>query len=283
MAGINRTNLTKYGTAVVIAVLVTIVCCLLGINVDTGAVSDVTAAVDARQSVQTGEELLEQPGRLQGRSEQIIHHTGYTVSYNSDWCIPNWVAYELTAEETRGENERCEKFEPDPDVKGRTAYFYDYNGSGYDRGHMAPAGDMKWSGKAMYESFYLSNICPQDKDLNHGDWNDLENRIRGWARKKGPIYVVCGPLMEDNPKRIGKNKVAVPAGFFKAVLRRNSNGEYTAIAFVFRNKAGHNKLSSYACTIDEVEDIAKMDLFPALDDRIETKVESVFNLSDWNL
>ena len=108
------------------------------------------------------------------RSEQVIRHEGYTVSYNSDYKIANWVAYELTAEEAKSKKtERSNKFVPDPMVKGATATNEDYTRTGYDRGHMAPAGDMKWSAKAMRESFYFSNICPQKPALNRGIWKEL--------------------------------------------------------------------------------------------------------------
>lgn len=117
------------------------------------------------------------------RSEQVIRHEGYTVSYNSDYKIANWVAYELTAEEAKSKKtERSNKFVPDPMVKGATATNEDYTRTGYDRGHMAPAGDMKWSAKAMRESFYFSNICPQKPALNRGIWKELEEQSRLWAK-----------------------------------------------------------------------------------------------------
>ena len=100
-------------------------------------------------------------------SQQIIRHEGYTVSYNSDYRVANWVAYELTSTEAKSKkNERSNKFVRDPQVKGASAENGDYTRTGYDRGHLAPAGDMKWSAKAMRESFYLSNITPQKPGLN---------------------------------------------------------------------------------------------------------------------
>ena len=109
---------------------------------------------------------------------QIIEHIGYKVSYNQTWCIPNWVAYELTKIEVEGQFPRRGSFCPDPYVKGYSAETSDYSNSGYDRGHMAPAADMKWSEKVMLESFYLTNICPQNKNLNSGLWLALEERAR---------------------------------------------------------------------------------------------------------
>ena len=115
--------------------------------------------------------------------EHIIEYNGFTVSYNHTTLVPNWVAYELTDEEVVGQISRADKFVPDPDIKGRCSTTDDYKGSGYDRGHMAPAGDMKWDAKAMEESFYTTNICPQNHNLNSGDWKELEEQVVCYADK----------------------------------------------------------------------------------------------------
>ncbi len=226
--------------------------------------------------------LVEIPKVKDNRQEQIIQHTGYTVSYNPDWCIPNWVAYELTRAEANGTGERGNRFEPDPDVKGASPTYKDYSSSKYDRGHMAPAGDMKWDQTAMQECFYLSNICPQDHNLNSGDWNELEMKIRYWARKFGNVYIACGPIMSNNPETIGYNNVAVPDAFFKVCLCQ-INGSWQAIGFVFQNKAGHQRLSYYSKSVDEVEKITGIDFFPNLEDDLENKVESSVSISAWGL
>ncbi|MDD4115593.1 MAG: DNA/RNA non-specific endonuclease, partial [Massilibacteroides sp.] len=114
-------------------------------------------------------EGAEIPVLKNGQREQIIQHEAYTVSYNANFKIPNWVAYELTEENVKNARvKRHNKFLPDPQVKGGTALNEDYSRTGYDRGHMVPAGDMKWSEKVMRETFYFSNICPQNRGLNAG-------------------------------------------------------------------------------------------------------------------
>lgn len=213
--------------------------------------------------------------------EEIIEHTGYTVSHNSKWKIPNWVGYELTKKELYGTNPRNDSFAPDPMVKGNKAELSDYKNSGYDRGHMAPAADMKWSKKVMKESFYLSNICPQNQSLNRGDWNDLEEKVRSWAKRDSAIIVVCGPIVSKRPNKIGNN-VAVPESFFKVILSPYKNNPQ-AIGFIMPNQAGNNPLSKYAMSVDEVEEITKYDFFSALPDDIEKKVECSYNLKYWNL
>ena len=126
---------------------------------------------------------MELPLPLEDRAEQIIKHEGYTVSYNKNWRLPNWVAYELIRDELRGTVSRTDKFVVDPYVNGVSATNADYRRSGFDRGHMAPAADMTWSETAMKESFYFSNMCPQNPGLNRGAWKDLEESIRKWVKK----------------------------------------------------------------------------------------------------
>ena len=220
-----------------------------------------------------------------GRASQVIKHSAYVVSYNDNWKLPNWVAYELTESETMGEAERCNGFSPDPKVKGDAVVHKDYsnNPGKYDRGHMAPAADMKWSDEAMQESFYTTNICPQNASLNRGDWNDIEELVRDYAKQYGSVYIVCGPIVSNSPAYMGNyHDIAIPDAFYKAILRQKGDS-WTAIGFVCENKAGSKPLLSYITTIDEIEEMANIDLFHSIPDEIEEKIESNDNISDWTL
>lgn len=219
--------------------------------------------------------------RVRKHSQQI-EHKAYTVDYNEEWRLPNWVAYSLTDQQTKGPVERYNKFMPDPQVKGATAQFWDYRNSAYDRGHMVPAGDMKWDQTAMMECFYLSNICPQNHALNEGDWNYLENRVRGWANFFGKVYVACGPIVSEHPAVIGENCIAVPDSFFKVVLC-DMRGEWNAIGFVYPNNGTPHNLSFYCRTVDQVEEITGIDFFPGLPDDIENSVEKTYNKESWRI
>lgn len=215
--------------------------------------------------------------------EQVIEHIGYTVSYNPNWLVPNWVAYELTVDETGGEQERSNHFKPDPLVEGDPVVTSDYSKSGYDRGHMAPAADMKWSEQAMRESFYMTNICPQLHNLNAGDWKDLEEMARSWAQQYGSIYIACGPIVEADYPTIGKtHTIAVPAAFYKVFLRQTNKG-WTSIGFIMPNQAGNRPLMTYMLTVDEVEAQTGLDFFYNLPDSIEAQVESDYDISYWTL
>ena len=218
---------------------------------------------------------LEIPVDLKGRKEIRIKRIGYTVSYNNEYKTPYWVAWELKRSETKGDEERMSKFMPDPDLPEPRADHNDYTNSGYDRGHMAPAADMKWSKQAMEESFYMSNICPQNQKLNRDDWGSLEDVCRKWARKYGTVYIACGPIYDKKrPKCIGKHKVAVPDRFFKVVLIYNRKNPI-AMGFLFDNKPHHQALSKYMVSVDLVEEITGLDFFSRLPDSVENKIEAI--------
>ena len=119
------------------------------------------------------------PLLLNNLSEQILYRKGYVVSYNKDNKIPNWVAWHLTDDHTSGPVLRPNRaWHEDLDVPSPRAYFNDYSGTGWSRGHMCPAGDNKWDEEAMYESFLMTNCCPQNPNLNSGVWNQIEISCR---------------------------------------------------------------------------------------------------------
>lgn len=220
------------------------------------------------------------PISMTPQQEQIIRHTGYTVSYNKELKLPNWVSYELTREETKGKEKRNNRFIADPLVKGIIATNADYARSGYDKGHMAPAADMKWSPQAMKESFYFSNMCPQHPQLNRRGWKNLEEKIRDWAIADSAIIIICGPIITKQPKTIGKNKVAVPQQYFKVVLSPFVK-PMRAIGFLFNNRQALEPLSTYAVTVDSIERLTNMDFFASLPDEIENKIEAEENYFQW--
>ena len=215
--------------------------------------------------------------------EQIIEYLGFTVSYNANTRLPNWVAYELTQSEVLGEIPRSKHFYQDPKVRGLQADNDDYRNSGWDKGHMCPAGDMKWSKQAMDESFYFTNICPQNSNLNRGDWKDLEEKCRELAQRYGNIYIVCGAIIgEARNGQLGYNRVTIPDAFYKVLLVETAKG-YEGLGFYFDNSAGSRRLSYYAKSIDYIEEITNIDFFYQLPDDIEEKIESQYSLESWGI
>ncbi|MBP3227692.1 MAG: DNA/RNA non-specific endonuclease [Bacteroidaceae bacterium] len=228
----------------------------------------------------SSETRLEIPVTAPGVDTMRLERTGYAVDYNPTWRIPNWVAYELTRKEANGKGKRSGGFEPDPAVGSQSADNSDYKGSGYSRGHMAPAGDMKWDKKAMRESFLLTNICPQDYNLNSGVWEDLESELRHRARQWGKAYIVCGPIVGKNHKTIGQNRVCVPDSFFKVVCWQQDS-TWHCKAFVFPNRDVSGSYHDYSTTVDAVESRTGHDFFSLLPDDIEQAIEATDNKGDW--
>lgn len=225
-------------------------------------------------------EVRTDSGRQPLPSEEL-RYAGMDVSFNPERHIPNWVAWELTADETAGDVKRTNRFVSDPGVAASATYD-DYRGSGYDRGHMAPAGDMKWSREAMDETFYFTNICPQSKQLNTGAWRKLEEKCRKWARRDSAIVIVCGPVNADPvAERIGRSGVAVPRRFFKVVLAPYAMPP-RGIGFIMDNAPVEGGMAAAAVSIDEVERVTGLDFFFQLPDEIESVVEAQNNFNDWN-
>lgn len=217
---------------------------------------------------------------------ELICHTGFALSYNRDTNCANWVAWELTREEARSkEVERVKEFNADPSVpKANRVEWYDYRQSGFDRGHMCPAGDMRWSMNAMMDCFFMSNICPQAKELNQKWWEHVERACRRWAGKEGSVYICCGPIYDKKSKAryIGKDtKVRVPDGFFKVVLSLQK-GKEKAIGFVYRNNNERQTMEDAAMSVDEVEKLTGYDFFPTVEKGLQDRLEATYDLRKWN-
>ncbi len=154
--------------------------------------------------------------------------------------------------------------------------------SGYDRGHMCPSGDNKWSEQAQEESFLMTNMCPQVHNLNAGDWNEMEGQCRKWAKEYGDIYIVCGPILyRTKHKTIGQDKVVVPEAFFKVVLRMGSNPR--AIGFIYKNQEGNRPKGDYVNSIAQIERITGIQFFSGMSAKQKQSLEKNVNLSDWGL
>ncbi len=216
--------------------------------------------------------------------EEIVKHAGYTLSYNEQHEQANWVAYELTDTETVKQFNRTDRFKPDPAVKTHTADNIDYQGFGYDRGHLAPAADMGWSAITMDESFYFSNMSPQEPSFNRGIWKKMEDLVRSWAVEYKAVYVVVGPVLKPNLHKIGvETKVSVPEYYYKVVLDKVSHPA-KGLAFLIQNHSSSEPLSTFAFSIDSVESLTGIDFFPLLPDEEEHNLESNLCIPcwDWN-
>ena len=236
---------------------------------------------------------------------QLLYRKAYTTSYNRDTRCPNWVMWQLTREHTNGPYPR--KGVPYYDDNGvmlgvgevtsktlRNGYVVDKqagpprqehddwtkNVFNMSHGHMCPAGDCRWSKTAVNQTFLLTNICPQDRALNNGDWKQLEDKCRKWANKYGSVYIVAGPIFYNRTIRtIGENKVRVPDAFFKVVLCMK--GTPKAIGFIYPNNGEHHPMNHYVRTVDEVERVTGIDFFSNLPQKTEKAVECCADITSW--
>lgn len=214
-------------------------------------------------------------------TKDIVIHKGYAFSYHEKYESAEWVAYELKASELRSTDYKRPFFVQDPAVKTGSADWRNYKKSGYDKGHLCPAGDRKYSKQAFEETFYTSNISPQKHDFNSGIWNRLEQKVRYWSQKYDGIYVVTGGVLNENLKTIGREKVAVPDYFYK-VLLDNDRGTYKMIGFLVPHRDSNAPLYEFVVSVDVIEKMTGIDFFPQLDDRIENQLEKSADYKAWS-
>ncbi|AFL80075.1 DNA/RNA endonuclease G, NUC1 [Aequorivita sublithincola DSM 14238] len=244
------------------------------IDSDTKSTSK-TSSTTQRNSEEFGESFL--PASTTGA---IVKHNAFTLSYSEENEQSEWVAYELKKSDlSKNEFERP-YFEIDNKVKTISADWRNYKNSGYDRGHLCPAGDRKMSFEAYNETFLTSNISPQNHNFNAGIWNRLEQKVRYWAQKYDGVYVVTGGVLKGNMNTIGDENVSVPNQFYKIVVDV-TDGKHKAIAFLIPNKASDKSFYKYAVSIDEIEAITKIDFFPNLPFPIEDDMEAMLDLKAW--
>ena len=207
--------------------------------------------------------------------EQLVRHNAFFSSYNPKHRIPNYVVHIVTKDILYGNQTRSNDFRPDPFIKQNMSDSADYWNSGYDRGHLAPSADFKWNKKALSESYYYSNIIPQNPALNQNTWNKLEMQVREWAIDNSELIVVTGPVIKPDLPKIpqGSFKVSIPEYIYKIVLDYYPPS-YKAIAFLYANKNEPYNLDKHIVSVDSIEKLTGIDFFPKLNDSLENKLEA---------
>jgi len=216
-------------------------------------------------------------------ADTILSYAGFHLAYNEHYEQAAWVAYVLTREEIeQGEIERTDNFRSDTFILTGSASPKDYRGSGFDRGHLAPAGDMKWSREAMSQSFLMSNMSPQLPAFNRGIWRRLETEVRNWAMEKDSLYVITGPLFTASDSLIGENGVGVPGHYFK-VLVDLSPPDHDMIAFLLPHSGSSDELLQFALPVDSLEQLSGYDFFSeAPDQDVISWLEGLLIPGNWN-
>lgn len=269
----------KQVTAHKVAGAFTLIVSFLFTILSQGAYAQTTESTDGRRWA----DMYELPA-FSGRKgqEQVVRRIGYTVSFNPGLRVPNWVAWIITRDRMDNpvtSRPDSDAFVPDPEVSNCPDRQYNYKKYRYERGHICPAADNRWSEEAMADCFYMSNICPMSVKLNHDVWNSVEDLSRKWAQNiyRTTIYVVGGIVPSTAgkgdkgiPAYVGMDDdIAVPLKVFKALLRNDPGNGWTAIGYIF-DQTGTAEIK----TVDEIEELTGFDLFHNLPDNIERKVEA---------
>lgn len=208
--------------------------------------------------------------------EKIVFHKGFALVYNEKYEQAAWVGYMLTRDRVNAQGKKSNNFREDPALATRSAQLDDYHGSGFDRGHLCPSGSMKWDFTVNDETFFLSNMSPQDHSFNSGIWNTIEDRVRNWSRTYDTIYVFTGPIFSDDMTTIGRNRVAVPKAFYKVVYCPASQQAIGLIVPHIQQKAQWHE---FAVPVDEVETRTGINFLKGIAN--EDSVEKSFNISFW--
>lgn len=220
---------------------------------------------------------------------ELVVHAGYALEHSGDLKIPLWVCERMDPSKLNGPFPRKDNFRSDPDLTGPRSELSDYKGSGYARGHHAPAEDFNTSSELMSDSFFLSNMSPQLGSVNSGAWAKLEARVRRWVGEDQVTWIITGVLLYDPAEddsatadgwvdyyTIGAG-VAVPTHLFKIVVSEDGAGNVRSTAYVVPNEklpSGY-KIDDYRKPIRWIEERAGIDFMPDLDPSEAQRLEAV--------
>ncbi len=219
-----------------------------------------------------------------GRADLTVDHVGFALGYSKAHLQPRWVAYRLTKEQLSNVvSERSQNYFQDRQCFPGLVATPDYKRLECDLGHMAPAGDMKWSAQAELESFYFSNICPQRQGFNRGIWKVLEGVVRGFSFSEGRIFVVTGPVLSSKiatpDSSSGRPLIPIPEYFYKVVF--DETPPKKMIGFVIPHKEGLHGVRNYACNVDHVEMLTGLDFFKEIPKKEQDELEKTFDIKQW--
>jgi endonuclease G len=212
---------------------------------------------------------------LPSNMTQYICKTNYAVHYRYDTKTAEYVVEHVSLEDITGPAKRKDDFRPDPAIpRQHQSRLEDYVGTGYDRGHLAPGANNTVNDQIMSESFFLSNMVPQNPNHNRGIWRILELTIRDWVLAGKDIYVITGTAYAQGATAVGPNNVGVPTHMWKVVVDRKG---VKGIGFFLPNAPiPVADLPKYVVTIRQIEEITGINFHPQLPpqlERIETQVD----------
>lgn len=202
--------------------------------------------------------------------DQVSSHTHYEICYSNKHKQALWTFHKLELSSINGNTSRTNNFRADPNIDGPVDNT-DYRGSGFDRGHLVPAGDMKLNYTSMSESFFMSNMSPQRPGFNRGIWRSLEMGLRSMVSKLGPAYIVTAPILASDLKQI-YSEVSIPNYFYKIAYFPESD---VMKAYLIENKTQSGfKYFEFQVTVDFIEQITGIDFFSSMEAQQQERLES---------
>ncbi len=250
--------------------------------------------IDSLKLIACGDSLKGIGYPISKNKVETWEHSAMVIGFSCEEKLPAWVFHVITPDILSGNVKRKDRFRNDPKATCIVGTFEDYSKTsiidgkkksksyGYDRGHLAPSADFKWSEIALDESFYYTNMTAQTRDFNRISWNNLESKVRQ-SLESTPCnhYVVTGPILNDySGVTGGTNDIPVPNYFYKAIVRLG--GKPSGIGFIMPNEKCEKPLASYIVTIDSIEKLTGLNLFPVIDKELQDKIEAQANFNDWN-
>ncbi|MBC8266212.1 MAG: DNA/RNA non-specific endonuclease [Flavobacteriales bacterium] len=209
----------------------------------------------------------------------VVNHTYYTLCYNEKHEQAAWVYYVLCDSMILGNAKRKNYFSKDALVFSGTPSHNSYTNSGYDRGHLLPAADMKWNQLAMDETFLMSNVSPQNPYFNqNGLWRKLESKVREWAENRKELIVIVGGVLSDGLPKLDGEDISIPKYYFKIILDKT---DFSSSSFLLENSNTSGLLSDFVVSVDSIERISGLDFFTFLPDSLENRIEKSADLSAW--
>ena len=222
------------------------------------------------------------PKDIPSAAREKVAHLAFTLNYDHDHKNARWVAYELTPDRLVNCAQRdSHRFVVDIKLSERSADPNDYKNTGYDRGHLVPAGDMKWSEEVMRQSFITSNITPQTPSMNRGRWSMLETLVRAWAMESEQTFIITGPVLNEHLDQLPGSPISIPDYHYKVILSKKNN-QWRGIGFLMDQAPVGMQLEAFVFPIREIENLTGINFFPHLS-KIESRtLEEAVQLPQWN-
>lgn len=227
---------------------------------------------------------------------EIVEHSGLVLGFDCNFKMASWVFHVLTPDVSFGSVSRSNDFRVDKKISCSSAvemdYFlrkensdgtFAYDGFGFDRGHLAPSADFRWSANALSESYFYSNMTPQRPEFNRESWASLEGLLRKIVdQEKKQFYVITGPVLHEGLPEIERsvNKLKIPELHYKIIVDASANNP-RGMAFLMPNKKCNERLSAYVISIDSLERLTGIDFFPMMNDALETTIEQTADFNAW--